>query len=336
MTNEMNLRCALQTNNGIRNLRNDCGDDYPEETKLYAFDDQSTGLAALGLVELAHKSPHSDGEMQNIKGKKQIDMPSIFLAKLMDVLNCSHYPRALSWTKDGQSISINNSRGVVEPILRLHFKALKYDIFIRKLRRCGFIKIGTITNHDFFHNKFFQRGEPILYNKGGRLNEMSFPDFSANANSAETNLGYMLENESVASNFHNSNIATADCNKLLHHSNLEVSHIQEGGNKLLRPIHQNLDVPHIQEDSTQFLNEVPIIPFNYLSRRLNNSNLHKKIIGDALQCLLTENVRQDDCNIELQSDLTHEHAIGISNMNNIDFSRRYSSLELLSAFQGCR
>jgi len=332
----MNISCAPQTNDGIQNLRNDCGDDYPEETKLYAFDDQSTGLAALGLVELAQKSPHSDGEMQNIKGRKQIDMPSNFLAKLMDILNRSHYPRVISWTTDGQSICVNNSRGVVEPILRLHFTALKYDIFIRKLRRCGFIKIGTVTNHDLFHNRFFQRGEPILCNKVGRFNEMSFPDFSANANSVESNLDFMLKNESVASNFHNSNIFTADYNKLLHHSNLEVSHIQEGGNELLRPIHPNLDVPNIQEDGTQFLNAVPIISFNYLSRRLNNSNMHKKIIGDALQCLLTENVRQDDCNIGLQSDLTHEHAIGISNMNNIDLSRRYSSLELLSALQGCR
>jgi len=297
MTDKMTLSCAPR-NDEIRHLRNDCGGAYGEESKLHEFDDSSTGLAAVALVELAKKSP-SDGEMQSIKGRKQSVMPSTFLTKLMDMLNRSEYSRVLSWTTDGQSISVNNSREAVEPILRLHF-TLKYDVFIRKLRQRGFAKIGTGINYDFFYNKSFQRGEPML-NKIGRLNEMVFPDFNANASSVELNLESTSDNESVSSNFHNNNV------------------------KLLQPNNPNLDVTHIQEDSIQYLNEIPTIPLNYLSRRLNNSSQHKKIIGDAWQYLLNENARQNDCNVEMQSDLAHEYAIGTLDMNTT-----------LSAFEGYR
>jgi len=129
----------------------------------------------------------------------------------------------------------------------------------------------------------------------------------------------MLDKESVSSYFHNNNTTvTAD------------------GNKLFQPNRSNQDVSHVQQNDFQLLNEVPTIPFNYLSRRLTSSSLHRKIIGDALQYLLNENVRQNDGNIEFQSDLAHVHAIGTSDITNLELAREYSTLEFLSAFEGCR
>jgi len=317
MTNKMTISCTPLENDEIRNLPNNCVYINLKESKLYETDDRSTGLAAVALVELAQKLP-SDGEVQS-KERKQTHMPSTFLTKLMDILNRSEYSRVLSWTADGQSISLNNQREIIEPILRLHFKALKYDVFIRKLRRWGFTKIGTGKHYDFFYNKFFQRGELIRCNKVKNLDEMALPESIPYANSVELNLESMLDKESVSSYFHNNNITvTADDNKLLQPN---------------RPI---LDLSHMQQDDSQLFYEFPTIPFNYLSRRLNNSSVHKKIIGEALQYLLTENMRQNDGNIELQSDLPNVHAIRTSEFTNIEPTSKYSTLELLSVFEGCR
>lgn len=72
---------------------------------------------------------------------------------------------------------------------------------------------------------------------------------------------------------------------------------------------------YVHADSSD---EVPKIPSSYLSRRLGNSSLHKKIIGDALLSLMLENARQNAISVESNQTLTHKLPVRAPDMNNVD------------------
>jgi len=292
------------TQAGNNAMRNAC-----KESKTQDLDVSATIIAAAALVELAEDSPSNrkieSKQSRKLKGR----VKSRFLMKLMHVLDCPEYASIISWTADGKSFSINNPIDLVDTVLHYHFKVTKYDSFIRKLHRWGFRKILRGMNFGCFCNEFFQRGRPQLCKKLVKPNGIALPDFSTDTNDVESTMEKMLENE--------------DNTNILQDPNFHTNRVSSTADNTRSPLqHYNPCLADVispcQDVHANSSNEVPNIPSSYLSRRLGNSSLHKKIIGDALLSLMIENARQNGISVESHQTLTHKLAVRAPDMNNVD------------------
>lgn len=287
---------------GNSGKRNPCPyqDDYREGSKQKDFGVSTTDIAAAALVELAENS-FSDriskriAQERTCKQKTNSDFPM----KLMHVLDCPKYADIISWTPDGKSFVINNPSNLVDTVLRLEFK-MNYDGFMRKLHRLGFTKIVRGNNFGCFYNENFQRGIPELCLRLPGRTTISLPDFSTTNNYAELCMEDMLENE---------NMSIAGQQSTVRHD--FASFPTTNTRQLTQPYCPPTDdiAPVVQGDGIQSSEIVAALPSYYLSRMVDSSGLHKKIIRDALHSLIIENTRLNLASAKPQQDLILQDAV---------------------------
>lgn len=86
--------------------------------------------------------------------KKAIRFP----VKLMQMLSAGQFEHIISWTPDGLSFVVKKPSLLVDEVLPLYFKEVKYTSFTRKLHRWGFVKILRGKELSAYLHKNFQRG----------------------------------------------------------------------------------------------------------------------------------------------------------------------------------
>jgi len=160
-------------------------------------------------------------------------------------------------------------------------------------------------NFGCFYNEFFQRGRPELCKKLVRPNGIALPDFSTDTNDVKPTMKKISGNKDTTTvcqdpNFHHDRVSTTADNTL----------------SPLQPHHPCLE--DMISSGHNFLNQVPKIPPSYLSRRLGNSSLHKKIIGDALLSLIAENARHNAISVESHQTRKLKLAVRVLDMSNAD------------------
>lgn len=81
-----------------------------------------------------------------------------FPVKLMQMLSAGQFEHIISWTPDGLSFVVKKPSLLVDEVLPLYFKEVKYTSFTRKLHRWGFVKILRGKELSAYLHKNFQRG----------------------------------------------------------------------------------------------------------------------------------------------------------------------------------
>jgi len=169
------------TSSNITDMRyspqtNDVKDNSIQET------DNNESISATALLnpsrEEASQTISNACSLRAGKNEKVVKFP----LKLMYLLDSNEYKDVISWTSDGKAFIVKDRTQLVETVLPLHFKVLKYNSFVRKLYRWGFYKILRGDNCGAFFNKHFQR---TMYEDCKRFMKSTAPPRYDYSNSTE-------------------------------------------------------------------------------------------------------------------------------------------------------
>jgi len=111
---------------------------------------------------------------------------SKFPLKLMVLLDSEENTDIIAWNSDGLSFVIKSEKVFTDTILRSHFKAGKFNSFVRKLYRWGFSRILRGANSGAFYHEDFQRGNydrcKTIQGNHGKVAEKMPPTYDPHLN----------------------------------------------------------------------------------------------------------------------------------------------------------
>mmetsp|Transcript_7914 Transcript_7914/g.10065 ORF Transcript_7914/g.10065 Transcript_7914/m.10065 type:complete len:529 (+) Transcript_7914:121-1707(+) len=146
---------------------------------------ESTDTPDLAIPEDNSQSPTvltDDNKTQKTGRTKAIRFP----VKLMNVLSCGKYEDIIAWNPDGLSFMVKKPDELVEKVLSLHFKEVKYTSFTRKLHRWGFVKILRGNELSTYCHKNFRKDD---YCQCERMRCCSFRDVDQKESVGEGRIG---------------------------------------------------------------------------------------------------------------------------------------------------
>jgi len=79
------------------------------------------------------------------------------VVKLMEAMMTYGRDDIVAWLPDGKSFVIVKPGEFVEQVLNPVFKRAKYESFVRKLHRWGFVRLLSGSGSDCFHHTYFNK-----------------------------------------------------------------------------------------------------------------------------------------------------------------------------------
>jgi len=93
---------------------------------------------------------------------KRLKMQNSFPVQLMEILSREGYSNIIMWLPHGKSFIVKDKKKFISIVSPCYFQETKFESFLRKLNRWGFVRISTGDEKGAFYQKLFLRDDPLL------------------------------------------------------------------------------------------------------------------------------------------------------------------------------